>query len=267
MPTSSSAELAAATPSVELTPDDTEYTGYMGNWGNTMDRWYRRATIVIWPRTRTFALQAKADPVAAAHQILGTVDTHPDDTTAMVATLLRFWPDSARRLDHRLLLPTTLRLAWELADSDHATALLEPFTIETLTPPDATVLLALAERHGADWLDQQIATWFRDHRRHATGATPDRSAWVAALPALAAALCDDPHASDTTRPRSARSVLTHAWAWLDTTLSRAAAVPAPVATRRPTRRPGPTGPRTPPFHRYRRHRRPTRRHRRHPHPT
>ncbi|MFN3214859.1 MAG: hypothetical protein ACE367_00005, partial [Acidimicrobiales bacterium] len=222
-----SAELAAATPSIELTPDDTEYTGYMGNWGNTMDRWYQRAAVVIWPRTRTFALQAKADPVAAAHQILATVDTDADDTAAMVATLLRFWPDSARRLDQRLLLPTTLRLAWELADSAHASGLLEPFTIEAVAPTDATVLLALAEQRGTDWLDQQLATWFRDHRRHATGATPDRSAWVTELPALTAALCDDPHANDSIRARSARSVLTHAWASLHTTLSRAAAVPTP----------------------------------------
>lgn len=222
-----SPELAAATPSVELTPDDTEYTGYTGNWGNTMDRWYQRAAIVIWPRTRTFALQAKADPVAAAHQILATVDTHPDDATAMVATLLRFWPDSARRLDQHALLPTALRLASDLADRDHATALLEPFTIESLTPTDATVLLALAEQHGADWLDQQLATWYRDHRRYTATGTPDRCAWLAALPELTAALCDKPHAGDTTRTRSARSVLTHAWAWLDTTLTQAVAVPTP----------------------------------------
>ena len=45
-------ELATATPSVELEPCDTEYTGNMGNYGNTMDRWYRRAAVVIWPRSR-----------------------------------------------------------------------------------------------------------------------------------------------------------------------------------------------------------------------
>ncbi len=53
-----SAELATSTPSVELTPYDTEYTGYMGNWGNTMDRWYRRAAIVIWPQSRSFAVRS-----------------------------------------------------------------------------------------------------------------------------------------------------------------------------------------------------------------
>ena len=98
----SSAELAEVTPTVELTPYDTEYTGYMGNWGNTMDRWYRRAAIVIWPHTRAFAIQAKGNPTGALNNLLAlnTTDegiraTRVDD----VATLLRFWPDAVRRGD------------------------------------------------------------------------------------------------------------------------------------------------------------------------
>ena len=33
-------------PVSDLKPYDSEYTGYMGNDGNTIDRWYRRAAIV-----------------------------------------------------------------------------------------------------------------------------------------------------------------------------------------------------------------------------
>ena len=33
-----------------LTPYASEYEGYMGNYGNTMDRWYRRAALVVWPQ-------------------------------------------------------------------------------------------------------------------------------------------------------------------------------------------------------------------------
>ena len=42
-------QVCASTPSADLKPYDTEYTGYMGNYGNTMDRWYRRAAVVVWP--------------------------------------------------------------------------------------------------------------------------------------------------------------------------------------------------------------------------
>lgn len=36
-----------------------ESEGYMGNEGNTMDRWYRRAAIVVWARERPVELPAK----------------------------------------------------------------------------------------------------------------------------------------------------------------------------------------------------------------
>ena len=226
-PDVSPAELAAATPSVELPPVDTEYTGYMGNWGNTMDRWYRRAAIVIWPRSRAFALQAKADPVAAVHQILDHIENNSSHASEMVATLLRFWPDNVRRSDQPALLPITLRLVWELADKDHAAALLEPFTIEALTPPDATVLLALTEQHGLSWLDRQIATWSQQRHRHTGGTTPDRASWVTSLPDLCAGLQNDPHADEALRTASAHILVSHAWAWLDTALGQAAAIPTP----------------------------------------
>ena len=71
----SAAELAEVTPTVKLTPYETEYTGYMGNWGNTMDGWYRRAEIVIWPRARAFAIRAKGDPVGAHDDLLAFTAT------------------------------------------------------------------------------------------------------------------------------------------------------------------------------------------------
>jgi hypothetical protein len=36
-------QVSASTPSADLTPYQSEYDGYMGNYGNTVDRWYRRA--------------------------------------------------------------------------------------------------------------------------------------------------------------------------------------------------------------------------------
>ncbi|UCM88859.1 hypothetical protein [Streptomyces marincola] len=59
-------EVCAATPSAALTPHSSEYEGYMGNYGNTLDRWYRRAAVVVWPRDRAFAARAEALPGRAA---------------------------------------------------------------------------------------------------------------------------------------------------------------------------------------------------------
>ncbi len=37
----------ASTPTGDLKPYESEYEGYMGNWGTTLDRWYRRAAVVV----------------------------------------------------------------------------------------------------------------------------------------------------------------------------------------------------------------------------
>lgn len=38
----SDAEVCASTPNGDLVPYESEYEGYMGNWGNTLDRWYHQ---------------------------------------------------------------------------------------------------------------------------------------------------------------------------------------------------------------------------------
>ena len=144
-------ELVTATPSVELEPYDTEYTGNMGNYGNTMDRWYRRAALVIWPRSRAFALKAKGDPAGAVDELLtlsGDDPSKQERQADMVRMLLRFWPDGVRGNDQRALLPRTLTLATEVCDADLAASLLGPFTLEAFAPGDAPNLLAVIERYG-----------------------------------------------------------------------------------------------------------------------
>jgi len=58
-------EVCATTPSADLAPCQSGYEGYMGNYGNTLDRWYRRAAVVAWPRDRAFAARAEAGSQAA----------------------------------------------------------------------------------------------------------------------------------------------------------------------------------------------------------
>jgi hypothetical protein len=62
-------EVCATIPSVELTPYESEYEGYMGDYGNTMDRSYRRAAMVVWPRERAFTARAEASIAAAGASV------------------------------------------------------------------------------------------------------------------------------------------------------------------------------------------------------
>ena len=74
-------EVCATTPSANLTPYQSEYEGYMGNYGNTLDRWYRRAAVVVWARDRAFAARAEAGSQEALSELharleAGDLDGH-----------------------------------------------------------------------------------------------------------------------------------------------------------------------------------------------
>ncbi|HXL17449.1 MAG TPA: 2OG-Fe(II) oxygenase, partial [Streptosporangiaceae bacterium] len=58
-------EVCASTQTGDLEPYSSEYEGYMGNWGNTLDRWYHRAAVVVWPRDQAFANRAETSPAGA----------------------------------------------------------------------------------------------------------------------------------------------------------------------------------------------------------
>ncbi|CAB4869291.1 unannotated protein [freshwater metagenome] len=226
----SAAELAELTPTVDLAPYDTEYTGYMGNWGNTMDRWYRRAAIVTWPRERAFAIRAKGDPVGALDDLLAfsaTDESSPRARADDVATLLRFWPEAARRGDQHRLLPKTLRLSWELGDEDLATRLLRPFAIEAVAPTDATVLVALAEQHGLEWFKRQISSWLDRRQASIASPAPTRASWIECLPNLCTNLGADHHAPGGLGTELARALTSRIGDWLISEVDQAALITTP----------------------------------------
>ncbi|MBL4761443.1 MAG: 2OG-Fe(II) oxygenase [Gammaproteobacteria bacterium] len=49
-----------------LKADETEYEGYMGNYGPTLERWYRRAALVLWPTSAALDIYLKAGLLASA---------------------------------------------------------------------------------------------------------------------------------------------------------------------------------------------------------
>jgi hypothetical protein len=226
------AELAEVTPSAELVPYGSEYTGYMGNWGNTIDRWYRRAAIVIWPLARAFAIRAKGDPLGALNDLLARAATDTSSRIARAddaAALLRFWPDAVRRGNQQELLPGALKLAWELGEEALARRLVEPFAIEALSPTDATVLVALAEQHNLEWFDRQLSAWLEQRRgtHAAPPPTPTRTVWVERLPELCANLCDADQAPGGLGTEIARRLLLRIGEWLIGAVRQAALITSP----------------------------------------
>lgn len=231
-------ELCESTPSVKLRPYESEYQGDMGNYGNTMDRWYRRAAVVLWPRQREFAVRAKGDPGAALDELLADRGDHREADLVEVRDRIRmlapFW-SSVVRCDHRSsLFPKALEVAHLVDDSDLATVLLRPFSIERLGPTEARSIVALTDRYGLDWAEQRLDGWMgsRDSSaRWQSREAEERLAWAGSLPAMCEALGKAPSSTADTSTGVARLVLAASWTWLGPALSRAAGRTSPTDRR------------------------------------
>jgi predicted 2-oxoglutarate/Fe(II)-dependent dioxygenase YbiX len=49
-----SEQLVSATPVEQWIPTKQDYEGYTGNAGNTLDRWYHKSAIILWPNSQRF---------------------------------------------------------------------------------------------------------------------------------------------------------------------------------------------------------------------
>jgi predicted 2-oxoglutarate/Fe(II)-dependent dioxygenase YbiX len=212
-------EVCASTPTGDLEPYSSEYEGYMGNWGNTLDRWYHRAAVVVWPREQAFANRAETSPAWALDELAAMVSAgDAAGAQAAAATLAPFW-DGARRAriaDERGrvsgLFGKALRAADAVADAETAAMLLRPFRIESMTATHVNSFGKIAGGYGQQWTAELLRTWFGgDQPAWAYGGGQERPRWVADwLPGL----CEGLQATGGAGAVAARRILDLAWEWL-----------------------------------------------------
>lgn len=201
----SDAEICASTPTADLKPYQSEYTGYMGNWGGTKDRWYRRAAIVLWTRERSFAAQAEASGLWALDELQRLADAGDlAAAQAAASSVESFWAASVSAQPRAF--ERALRVAVVLDAPETAAMLLAPFCVEMLTPDHAGALLALAGHYGAERMSGMLAVWFGDRSRAYNDAVPQRPEWLASLPGLCVALGGGGGVTS--------GLLTGSWRWL-----------------------------------------------------
>lgn len=175
-------EVCASTASADLTPYDSQYEGYMGNYGNTLDRWYRRAAVVVWPRERAFAARGEAGSRWAMEELrVGIARGDLARARNQAQSLAPFWKRTCPQPE---LLDCALQVAAGLDAAETAAMLLEPFRAGALSPEHAGGLAAAAERYGTGWMRRVVDAWFVSEHR----LQPQQYQWTEQLPELCAAL-------------------------------------------------------------------------------
>jgi hypothetical protein len=221
-------EVCASTPEGDLEPYSSEYEGYMGNWGNTLDRWYRRAAVVVWPRDQAFANRAETSPAWALDELAAMASAGDvPGAQAAAATLAPFWDRTlrARTAKYSELLGKALRAADAIADAGTAAMLLHPFRIENLTGADVDSFGKIAGEHGPQWTADLLRTWFGgDQPAWAYSGGAERPQWVADwLPGV----CEGLHVRGGAGAVAAQRLLDLAWEWASKDIGTGLASPSP----------------------------------------
>lgn len=211
-------ELCYTRPSADMSPFQSEHTGFMGNWGNTLDRWYHRAAIVMWPRKRTFVIRARASASWALEEVVRAVQLgDQEDARRKVESLLPFWSQTARFTPEPVI-HDALRAAAGVADSILASRLLAPLPLGSLDPEAASSFEPLLRQYGLQWSEDVLAALPVEqgdaHRK-----------WLAMLPRISEQLAEGGEAGWSL----ARWLAVRQWEWIEGELRKADADPSPSA--------------------------------------
>lgn len=141
--------------------DDTEYEGWTGNAGQTVDYWYRRAAVVLWPRSADVAMQFRYNYNTALAGLLALAEK--PGNVAIVADTIVLAGGYLHRFDWRDPFPNQVKAFMQIAlyvnNPETALTCLQPFGITDVDEAVASDLVRLQAAYGTDWCLQLMARW------------------------------------------------------------------------------------------------------------
>src|SRR5450755_2468481 len=204
----------------------------MGNWGNTLDRWYHRAAVLVWPRDQAFANRAETSPAWALEELAAMASAGDmPGTQAAAATLAPFWDGAMRARTAGEggtvsgLFGKALRAADAVTDAEAAAMLLRPFRIENLADAYVDSFGRIADKYGQQWTAELLRTWFGgDQPTWAYRGRQERPQWVSDwLPGL----CQGLHATGSAGMVAAQRLLDLAQEWIGQEIGTGLALSSP----------------------------------------
>ena len=143
-------------------PFESQYEGYMGNYGNTQDYWYHRAAVVLWRKEEYYAVRFTLDPEGTLKELHKCItSTQPHQLKAIIQTVLPYWPRYINKNTYEVSSTALiiLQLALALEEATLAKKLLGDLGLQALSPKTAFLFLALQSMYGTKWCITILTAW------------------------------------------------------------------------------------------------------------
>ena len=155
-------EVCWSTATEDLEPDETEQEGWMGNYGNTVDYWYRRAAIVLWPRQAQIRMDFRLNHDKAMRDVfkLSKEKNHEQEIIDIINQARSYFHQSGHpsKTEQR---PFEQYIGLALYIKNEVTALfiLTNYPLDALNQSHAKPLLALQQQYGVTWCLSLLEQW------------------------------------------------------------------------------------------------------------
>jgi hypothetical protein len=165
----SSDELCWITDSNELDPFESEYEGYMGNYGNTVDYWYHRAAVIMWRKDDHLAIEFDIAPNNVFEELYNI--TRQDNNQAKLAQnlavlvpyLQRYIENKHNESDFTNKLFT---IAGYINNPQQAYDILAFNNMLALTPLAAASFINLQKIYHSKWCLELLTKWQENSDKH-----------------------------------------------------------------------------------------------------
>ncbi len=147
-------------PERALEPDETTYEGWMGNYGDTLERRYHRAAVVLWPEREHWRNLLDAGERALLGELLTVPEERSEDALAGFLMLGDAWPPRAWPSRDAEALAEALALAARWDDPAASLRLLGGFGLDALERRHVPALARLGASRGAEFANAVIERWF-----------------------------------------------------------------------------------------------------------
>lgn len=146
-------------------PDEVETEGWMGNYGNTADYWYRRAAIILWRKEDQIVFNFKLNSAQALTQLTQLTE-HTGHEEQVKAILKRIHPllKQHRYEFKKEFLNLLTKLACYIHDYDLASILLSKFSLKDFDADLTHNIVQWQETYGIDWCFGQLKQWIEQDR-------------------------------------------------------------------------------------------------------
>ncbi len=141
----------------EFQPFKSHHEGYMGNYGNTMDRWYHRAAVVLWTKEDDYPSLFAIDPITTITKIKTKLTENPQLGGQLLEKVLPQW--EAMRSKEPTQIRDLLDIAKLVQNKNLAVKLLTILDLQAICRQNIKAIIALIDAYGETWMLGLMKTW------------------------------------------------------------------------------------------------------------